>query len=401
MFCPNCNNEVADGTLVCNTCGAPVARIEQEHKVAAAKEAVGNSVKKWFLSPLFIVIASIVSLLALFDVIATIVGLADFTFTSVIFGLVFNMIPAIFLIIATVAVWKIVASRKAPIDGANIKKVAKYFGVMRGMQIVYVVLTAILGTFFIMLGMLAITGEGAVILDILEFFMELLIDVDGIKDIADLPPVYFTLTSAVELLADFGEGDFAMVGLSVFVVAFLMFVRINFAAAYGNARNHLNKLADCASGNADPAALQVKPPFMRMFILAGADLLLLIIPNAMLEYYTNCFASFFVSATIIILDIALLVVTGVMFILVRKQATAAVEQLNKETLVLNDIIAQMQPAYQQPMYQQPAYQQPAYQQPQQPMYQQPAYQQPAYQQPQQPMYQQPQQPMYQQQPPQQ
>jgi len=326
MFCPNCNVELMDGTLVCTNCGAPAMRIYQERAVAAAKADVSNTVRNGLLSPIFIILASMMSIIALLDMTALFISFIGFPFAT-IGSMIFDMIPGIFAIIATVAAWKIVASRNKPIEPANVRSVAKYFGVVRGFQVVYLVFTAILGTIGFILS--CIIASGAAIDDVF----------DDLKDSG----IY---TESPDLIL--GELGAALAFAALLIVALLMFMRINFVGAYGDAREHFERLADALDG--DTSALQFKPPFVRIFIMSGVDIFI-VLPMLVSESLNP------INSIVLFMNAAMLITLGIMYILIHKKTVAALEALKRQQQILNDINTQMRPSsYQTPMYQQ-SYQQ--------------------------------------------
>ena len=355
MYCPQCNTLVEHTQLVCPTCSAHIAKIYQEQKLKAAKKNIEGSVRSSFLSPLFIIIASVISVLA---------TLYLFVFFSVAFiniffflgGAAFFLVPAIFGILTTVSCWKIVASRNRPIEPTYVENVSTFLGVLKAYKVIITVIIAICGTAVFLM---ACGTFGAVP------------DLDYIDKVSG---DYSMLLNG---------SAFALISI-VWSIAFLMFLSINHSVTYGNAKLYVNAMNIGLDGGI--IGVGMPPPIIRMFIYGTLELIFALF---ILSTGTQISIAF---GLLQFFSAILLILLAIMFLINSKKTDRAVKIAEREEVILKDVREQTRlyihsisnngfskPLYNQPSYQPipPQYQQSAYP-PQPPQYQQPPYQAPGY-----------------------
>ncbi|MBP3314580.1 MAG: zinc ribbon domain-containing protein [Clostridia bacterium] len=134
MNCTKCNSPVEDGALFCAECGDQFAVNEQKAKVNKAYEDTKNLIAKQLKSPIFLIVAILFSVTFLGQVISMLTG-----GISAILG---GILPFIFMLIATIGLWKAYAGKDI---SKSLRQASIFDAYTRVMYTISIVLISIVG----------------------------------------------------------------------------------------------------------------------------------------------------------------------------------------------------------------------------------------------------------------
>jgi hypothetical protein len=145
MNCKKCNHPQEANELFCKECGYPAPLQEQKEKVSRLKGKAAKVLIDQSHSPLFLVFTICFSVMLLSYVAASVLG-GIFTIGAAILSL-------IFMIIATVGLWKSFAAKDGDTLGASLKKASIYDGYQSVMAtisfVLMIIFTALITVAFI------------------------------------------------------------------------------------------------------------------------------------------------------------------------------------------------------------------------------------------------------------
>lgn len=141
MFCPICNKEVEEGTLVCPVCHGRVSEHVQQNRISCLKAKAVDFFAAAFKTPvflaLFISLAAVGAAGALVTVFAIKGGLV-----SVLVNAVFYLIPGIYALNSAYGAWKLYKSTNG-VSPDHVKSLAKHPKVYGGYNLFYTVIYAV------------------------------------------------------------------------------------------------------------------------------------------------------------------------------------------------------------------------------------------------------------------
>lgn len=156
MNCTKCNAPVNEGELYCKTCGDQFAANEQRAKVNEAYANTKNVIVKQLKSPIFLIVA------ILFTVIF--VGQIVSMFTGGIMGIIGGILPFIFMLIATIGLWKGYTVKDVTGAPKALRQASIYDAYTRVMHTITIVLLSIVAALafvFTLIGGLAAGGAAS------------------------------------------------------------------------------------------------------------------------------------------------------------------------------------------------------------------------------------------------
>lgn len=340
MICSKCKAEMADDALFCPVCGEAVSPATSAEPVAEAVEAAEaaetvevteaepvaevaeaevaevaeekaeapavekkkkeKSVASVLSGPCGIVTASLLGLWVIFgflSFIGAIVQIADYdVFVPLLSWLIFTLTPIIFAIIATVAIVKMVAKKKA--EPKMLAPLPKFFGVMRGFAVAKFVLACIVCGLihFVLIFLGALVGAVSAELD----------------DIGDaIGGNVGDMFEELEFLFDIGA--FGILFLGSIIIAGIIVYFVHMVKLHAAIRDYYNRVIDVQNGA--PYNPLKKAPYVRIFVLSGINLSYNFFALSVAEVPISILAGLFLNA--------FLIATGVQFILVERAIIAS------------------------------------------------------------------------------
>ena len=137
MNCPKCNQPLNAGEIICKSCGHRVALAEQQAKVEAAKNNIKNSLAANLHSVIFLLFTICFTVMFATQLISM--------FTGGIPSIVQGILPFIFMLIATIGLWKSYAAKSGDKLGrASLRKASVFDAYTRVMYSISIVLVSIL-----------------------------------------------------------------------------------------------------------------------------------------------------------------------------------------------------------------------------------------------------------------
>ena len=236
MNCTKCNSPVEDGALYCPECGNQFAVDEQKAKVNQAYANTKNLIAKQLKSPIFLVVAILFSVMFASNAISMITG----GIGSILGGI----LPFIFMLIATIGLWKAYAGKDLP---KALRQASIYDAYTRVMHTITIVLLTILGVLSFIL--LLIAGLGA-------------------KEAA-------SSLGAEEVGSNFLGGGIVAAIVVLVVFAIIITVVSIFKGIYAKRRAYF-KLLSATAETGDYNA--VKAPVVGSYVLGGFDVISAIFP---------------------------------------------------------------------------------------------------------------------------
>ena len=236
MNCTKCNSPVEDGALYCPECGNQFAVDEQKAKVNQAYANTKNLIAKQLKSPIFLVVAILFSVMFASNAISMITG----GIGSILGGI----LPFIFMLIATIGLWKAYVGKDLP---KALRQASIYDAYTRVMHTIAIVLLTILGVLSFIL--LLIAGLGA-------------------KEAA-------SSLGAEEVGSNFLGGGIVAAIVVLVVFAIIITVVSIFKGIYAKRRAYF-KLLSATAETGDYNA--VKAPVVGSYVLGGFDVISAIFP---------------------------------------------------------------------------------------------------------------------------
>lgn len=135
MHCTRCNAPLEEGALYCKACGTQHAVLQQRAKVEEIAANIKGLIITKLKSPVFLVTAILFTLMF--------VGQIASMFTGGIGGFFGGILPFIFMLIATIGLWKGYAAKAAADASAALRKASIYDAYIRVLYTISIVLTGI------------------------------------------------------------------------------------------------------------------------------------------------------------------------------------------------------------------------------------------------------------------
>jgi len=137
MNCTRCNAPLEEDALYCKSCGTQHAVLEQKAKIEGITANIKGLIVTKLKSPLFLVAAILFSIMFASTI--------SSVFSGGFAGIAGSILSFIFMLIATIGMWKGYAS-KTPADAASaLRKASIYDAYQRVMYTISIVLTSIMG----------------------------------------------------------------------------------------------------------------------------------------------------------------------------------------------------------------------------------------------------------------
>lgn len=254
MNCTKCNATLADEAIYCAECGDQFAVNAQRAKVGEAFAKTKTILVNQTKHPIFLVVAILFSVMFASQVITM--------FSGGISGIFSGILPFIFMLLATIGLWKTYAAKEAAPLEASLRSASIYDAYTSVMYTIYIVLLSIFG---------AITA-------IIMLLGGKLVS-DQVSDIG--------AQAQAQTGSDMGAGEvadsamsFGIVAAIVVIVVFAIAITIValFKSIYKKRRMYFKALAEtAATGKYAPA----KAPVIGSYIVGGATALGAIFPFAL------------------------------------------------------------------------------------------------------------------------
>lgn len=239
MNCTKCNAVIEDGALYCEACGNQIAVNEQKAKVNAAYANNKGIIVKQLKSPIFLVVAILFSVIFAGQIVSM--------FSGGIFGILSGILPFIFMLIATIGLWKGYAAKDPAAASSALLKASIFDAYTRVMHTISIVLLYILGVLSFILAIFGAVAAGSAASSM------------GAND-AGSSLLGGGIVTAIVILVVFG----------IIITIVTIFKNI-----YANRRAYFKILAHTAETGNYP---EVKVPVIGSYILGGFDVLSGIFP---------------------------------------------------------------------------------------------------------------------------
>ena len=151
MNCKQCNQQIAEDALFCKNCGYQEPLEAQKAKVAQAKYKLKNVFIGQTHLPLFLIFTICFTVMAVSQVINTLTG--------GLWGFLGGILPTIFMIIATVGLWKCYTAKDNATLAGAFNNASIYDAYQRVMYTISIVLTSIFGS----LGIILVFASGSLL----------------------------------------------------------------------------------------------------------------------------------------------------------------------------------------------------------------------------------------------
>ena len=242
MNCTKCNAVLEDGALFCETCGDQIAVNEQKAKVNRALANNKDLIVKQLKSPIFLIVSILFSVMF--------VGQIGSMISGGIFGIISSILPFIFMLIATIGLWKGYAAKNTEAASSALLKASIFDAYTRVMHTISIVLLYIVGILAFVITLISGLAAGG---------------------------------AASEMGADEAGGALLGGGIVTAIVILVVFAIIItrvtiFKGIYAKRRAYFKLLANTAETGNYTAA---KAPVVGSYILGGFDVLSAIFPIVM------------------------------------------------------------------------------------------------------------------------
>lgn len=315
MNCPKCNTVLSENSVVCPGCGEKVALNAQKEKTDLAIQKAKGVISNAFSNTMFLVYTIILSVISVIYLVSSILSLTSFNIPSIII----NVLITIFAIVSTVSAWMLYGNSQSR-DPKTVKNLRFFPAVEHVFSVIICVFGGFVSAFILVIGFLgstilsAIKDNMAAVSDFLSGFF-------GEESTESVSAVVDALDNLINM------GAAVLIVLAIVIAVVLMFYLVNYSMVFGKIKKYWITLSGaCETGDYN---LTVKPPRIRLFIFGGLAVVeavacMVVLSDVMTAIMTLVLGGYFV-------------ISALIFSSVHEAAKKAVEEKEREELLLNEI----------------------------------------------------------------
>lgn len=256
MNCKKCNARIADNALYCSNCGDRTAEHAQKEKIQALKKRIMGILKEQLRSPLFLILAICISIIAIFQIIGAFNNFSNLSSGGLeALMLLFNVMLSVFCILSMIGTWKLYFSSNDAVNAKDIGLFAFYPRVQRVIAVMINIFAGISSGFLLLGGFIG----GSIMSSIGDFSNNLSDSADSVEGGSSVADTF----SGIAQLAEMGGA--VMIIFSILIAAVIMFVAISHGRAWRKMVKLISAMNEVSMGNNYPK-FEKKPSCVGLYI---------------------------------------------------------------------------------------------------------------------------------------